>query len=107
MSALKLRARCPSCGSTEDVRRQGKTWRLFAHKRTQSRWPYAKSTCPVKDIDALPLIVAWIAENEGYAQRGIDAAQAARVKAEDDAAAARDRLAAYRALRAQLEGGAQ
>jgi len=58
-----LWARCPTCYRDKEVRLQGKTWRIVAHSQSErSRWGSARTVaCPVRGVDAGPLIEAWIA----------------------------------------------
>jgi hypothetical protein len=98
VTAADLRAPCPKCRTAVAVALRGKTWRMVAHKRRESHWNSSYDVaCPVRNVDAAPLIAAWIATIEADAQRFAREAHDLRVKAaecDDLAAAKRDRHAA-------------
>jgi len=76
-----LRALCPGCHKVVRVRRQGAAWRMVAHKHRTSSWSGSRDVaCPVRDVDALPRIAAWIASMGREAK--YSAARAAEARAE-------------------------
>lgn len=121
-----LRARCPHCHKDVPVRRQGAAWRMVAHKRVVPSWRGSHDeACPVRDVDAVPLIAAWIAAMASDARHAIGRAKeerasarmaTARAKACDEIASEkRQRIAkalrvapaeAVAVLRAEAEKGA-
>lgn len=100
MSALTidgLRALCPGCHKAVRVRCQGAAWRMVAHKHRTSSWSGSRDVaCPVRDVDAVPRIAAWIASMGRDAKHSADRATEARAeaaKATDRASAAHRRIA--------------
>ena len=85
-----LRAVCPKCHASVRVRRQGAAWRMVAHKRAVSSWGGSRDeACPVRDVDAVPLIAAWIMRMGQDARYDLDRAEKSRATAAEAIAWAR------------------
>lgn len=77
-----LRAACPKCHASVRVRRQGVAWRMVAHKRAVSSWGGSRDeACPVRDVDAVPLIATWITLMARDARHELERAEKARAEA--------------------------
>lgn len=111
MSADDLRARCLTCLGTVAVHRRGAVWRMAAHKRTvAARWAAYEVACPVRGVDALPAIRAWLdheANDQVWREASANTKRAEAVAAIAAADAALDKVRATRetlvALRALVD----
>lgn len=84
-----LRAVCPTCHASVRVRRQGAAWRMVAHKRAVSSWGGSRDeACPVRDVDAVPLIAKWIMRMGQDARYDLDRAERSRATAAEATARA-------------------
>ena len=108
MTPEQLRALCPTCHRGVRVKLRASTWRMTAHDRTVSKWNSSRSVaCPVRDVDAGPLIAAWFEREQRDLDRRETTAEAKRVEgarmvaaAEDETMAVRERRETLAALRA-------
>lgn len=78
----ELRALCPTCSRPVRVRREGKALRMKAHEHHVNGYRGDRlEACPVRGIDAAPLVRAWLARERDTAGRRVAEAATARTAA--------------------------
>lgn len=85
-----LRARCPNCYREVHVKRTARgLWRMVLHDDGRGGVYRKSDSCPVRDVDAKPLVQAWVddflrVEARGTSGAAYNRAEAAKLLVEAD-----------------------